>query len=194
MLRSTTTLTAAFVLLAGGFTPGPQGGGAPGTPAGAQAPGKGQGATRPASRPATLPAPAAPSESGDLIQRFPAANPLLGVWKVQRTVSPVADPRLTVRGYVVFTHTHLSLHLVRTSVLPGGPLSFESSIRRYFLQGPLLRTTALLGLRSGQRPGTLFIEARGLVEQRRFLLVGPKLLRIYQGPQTYLELVKEAEL
>ncbi|HHI79464.1 MAG TPA: hypothetical protein ENK02_05750 [Planctomycetes bacterium] len=86
------------------------------------------------------------------------------------------------------------MHLVRPALVPGGPVDFQSSIRTYSLQGISLHTVSLMGVRNGRTPGKIVFEARGLKEIRRFALLGPTVLRIYQTPTSYMELVKEAGL
>ncbi|GEM_PF-2598027 len=196
-------ILGGLVLLPSGFLPS--------IPAPSQ---EGSGKSKPATRPAgdpsaqgrkaepatrsapsqTTPPEAAAPERRDLIQRFPIANPFLGVWKVRRKLLPGAHAGTQVTGYLIFTRTHMSLHLMQRSPLRAGRPDFQSSIRRYFIQGPLLRSTSLMGVRSDPGGGKLLLEAQGLVEQRRYLFLGPGVLRIYQGPQSYLELVKEADL
>ena len=138
----------------------------------------------------------AQNQSKDLIQKFAAPpNPLLGLWRLRKQVIPgTTGARRKPSGYLLFTRTHLSMHLVRPALVPGGPVDFQSSIRTYSLQGISLHTVSLMGVRNGRTPGKIVFEARGLKEIRRFALLGPTVLRIYQTPTSYMELVKEAGL
>ncbi len=132
----------------------------------------------------------------DLIQRFPKpTNPLLGLWRLRKQVIPgTTGVRRRPSGYLLFTRTHVSMHLVRPALVPGGPIDFQSSIRTYSLQGIALNTVSLMGVRNSQTPGKIVFEARGLRETRRIAFMGPTVLRIYQTPTSYMELIKEAGL
>ncbi len=86
------------------------------------------------------------------------------------------------------------MHLVRPALIPGGSVDFQSSIRTYSLEGITLNTVSLLGVRNSRTPGKIVFEARGLRETRRIAFMGPSVLRIYQTPTSYIELIKEAGL
>jgi hypothetical protein len=143
-----------------------------------------------------LTAPKGTGQAKDLMQKFPKpTNPLLGLWRLRKQVIPgTTGARRKPSGYLLITRTHISMHLVRSALVPGGPIDFQSSIRTYSIQGIALNTVSLMGVRNSQTPGKIIFEARGLRETRRFALLGPNVLRVYQTPTSYMELIKEAGL
>jgi len=130
----------------------------------------------------------------DLVQRFVDPNPLLGVWQVTRMLRPQARGARG-GGFIIFTKTFMSMHLLQPAAALGAPPQFQSSVRGYRTQGLNLVTTSRLGFRNHPtQRGNIFIEQGGLAEIRRFLFVGKNMLRIFQTPQTYIELRKVEDL
>jgi hypothetical protein len=120
----------------------------------------------------------------DLIQRSPATHPIEGVWELIRIVRARGDPSLGIRGYAVFTRMYMSLHLYHNVAGRPNP-GIQSGFKTYRLMGNEIFSNALIGFRN-DISGDIVLEAAGLEERRRFLLMGVS-LRIYQDAENYLE-------
>jgi hypothetical protein len=125
-----------------------------------------------------------------LVQALNPRNPFLGVWKINKAVRTKHNSAGTqIKGYVIFTPSYFSLHVFQQA--PRSQSSaFQTAMRNWYLEGGDLVTRSLLGVRSGMQPSRVLLEAGGYTERRRFLFQGPRLLRLYQNGQNYLELIK----
>ncbi|PIE23945.1 MAG: hypothetical protein CSA62_06015 [Planctomycetota bacterium] len=132
-------------------------------------------------------------ERRDLVQRFPQRNPFLGVWRIQKSVRHKSNSTRITNGYAIFTKGYFSLHVIQTGAFDRRT-AFQSSMRTWRIEAGHIITGSLVGVRSGSRAQPLLLEAGGLQEKRRFLFLGPRLLRIYQSAQDYLELIKVEDL
>lgn len=111
-------------------------------------------------------------------------SPIAGWYVLKQVVRPRDPNTAGTRGYLVVGEHHLSIHLHGKSADPRFPL-LQSGFRRYQLVGDKLVTTGLMGI--ANRPdGTVLVEGPGLVEERRCQQIGT-LLRVYQGPDTYMD-------
>lgn len=122
----------------------------------------------------------------DLVQRFPQANPFLGVWTVTRIARP--NQAGNGSGYMIFTRAYVSMHLFLPSPVPGGRPRFQAAMKRYHIDGPSLVATSVMGVRNSSRDGQILIEGAGRAERRRFQFVSGNLLRLFQGANSYIEL------
>lgn len=131
-------------------------------------------------------------QKGDLVQRFPKKNPLVGVWRVQqRGIIPGQGTGQT-SGYIVITKTHFSRHLIRKA--PFKKLEFQNMFGTYSIQGNSIIITTLMGMTSSHKPGELFVIQPGSRERRRFQLLGKTLLRIHRSATRSLDFMKIADL
>ena len=115
---------------------------------------------------------------------------LEGTWQLVRFVRPLlgnATAGSEARGYLVFTRTHLSMHLsekVPDNVYP----RLQSSFRQYQVVNDEIVTTSLLGFLNDDS-GDVVLEGSGRNERRRFTVIG-NTLRIYQTERSWLELTR----
>lgn len=122
-------------------------------------------------------------------QPAPAANPLLGAWRLHSAVRGLqAMPPGAAQGYLMVTERHLSLHLIVT--VPGSERPVvQTAFRSYTRAGSRLVTTALSGVRN-TASGDLMLDSPGLVETRTVTPMGDGRLRIAQGDEDYLDFVR----
>lgn len=137
--------------------------------------------------PSTEPSPEDPRT--DLVQRFPQRSPFLGVWRITKAVRSRPNSSSVTTGYVVFTPAYFSLHVFQQGEFDGRK-AFQTAMRTWRIEDGLLVTSSLVGVRSAAAADKILLEARGYTERRRFLFLGPKLLRIYQEGPNFLELIK----
>ena len=131
-------------------------------------------------------------QKGDLVQRFPKTNPLLGIWKVKQQAFVVGRGTGQTSGYIIITRTHISRHLILEA--PFKKLDFQNMFGTYLIQGNALIISTLMGMASSDKPGELLLVPQGRRERRRFQLMTPTLLRIYQTSTRFLDFTKMAEL
>ncbi len=112
-------------------------------------------------------------------------NPFLGTWAVTRISRPRAG-LAQGRGYVIFTPSFMSMHLF----MGGGQSDpqWQTSMRRYWVQGPLFVTASILGIQNSADGESILLEEAGRRESRRFQFLAPDLLRISQAHNAYIDL------
>ena len=142
-------------------------------------------ASRPALPPVADP-PRTSVERQDLALTFTPPNPLMGFYELREVVRP-GVPGLRARGFLDVERRHIVLHIQGETGDPRRP-RLQASVRSYRIVGDTLQMTALVGHRN-QDNGDMSIEQPGLMEERRFSLIGP-VLRIYQEANAYLEFVR----
>lgn len=125
--------------------------------------------------------------AGEEEERPIPPNPFLGTWAVTRIVRQRMFGT-TGSGWVIFTPTYISMHLFSGGQGPQQEPRWQSSMRRYWVQGPLFMTSSIMGLQNSDDGETILIEESGRRESRRFQFLAPDALRLVQGPNQYLEL------
>ncbi|MCA8970451.1 MAG: hypothetical protein KDC95_11725 [Planctomycetes bacterium] len=128
--------------------------------------------------------PATRNGTSDDESDFPT-NPFLGTWMVTRITRPRAGLG-NGSGYIIFTPSFMSMHLFLGS--PTQEPQWQSSMRRYWVQGPLFVTASILGVQNSDDGESILLEEAGRRESRRFQFLGPDLLRISQGQRSYIDL------
>ncbi|MCB9880395.1 MAG: hypothetical protein H6834_01290 [Planctomycetes bacterium] len=128
--------------------------------------------------------PATGNATADDESDFPS-NPFLGTWMVTRITRPRAGLG-NGSGYIIFTPSFMSMHLFLGS--PTQEPQWQSSMRRYWVQGPLFVTASILGVQNSDDGESILLEEAGRRESRRFQFLGPDLLRISQGQRSYIDL------
>ncbi|MEZ5988629.1 MAG: hypothetical protein R3F30_05810 [Planctomycetota bacterium] len=147
-------------------------------------------ATAPGTRPGSRPASRAAVDPTDP-DRLPR-NPLMGVWRVAPSSNLGAGAGRNPTGYLVFTRTHLSIHLSldRGDQAP----MFQDGMRVYAIEGNQLVTTALAGHRSAEEAGRIIVDPVGHREVRQFALLAPNHLRLIQPGNKVLEFTRVERL
>ena len=120
--------------------------------------------------------------------RHPALrNPFVGTWAVTRIVRNRKIGQ-GGRGWMIFTPSFVSMHLFFSGPGPNTEPKWQSSMRRWFLQGSRFMTASLMGIQNSDDGETIVLEQAGRREVRRFQFLAADLLRIYQGNLRYIEL------
>ncbi len=110
---------------------------------------------------------------------------LVGAWKLSKAFYPGAPRNLHAAGYVVFTNTYASFHIILKEKT-AEPV-FQSGFWRYSIIGNRILFQSLLDLKSDPT-GKIYLSGGKAIT--RVFQVGPGFLRLFRQRGAYLDFVK----
>ena len=123
----------------------------------------------------------------DLQMRATPRDPIEGFWQLRDRVVGGRSEAMRSKGWMAVGRSHLLLHLLAEGQDPGVPI-LRAGARRWERDRGQIRMTALAG-HFNDADGDLVLEKAGLVETRRFELLG-SVLRVLQDDANWLEFVR----
>lgn len=123
----------------------------------------------------------------DLQLRATPRDPIEGFWQLRDRVVGGRSEGTRSKGWLAVGRAHLLLHLLAEGPDPGVPI-LRAGVRQWQRDRELIRMTALAG-HLNDADGDIVLEKAGLVETRRFELLG-SVLRIVQDNGDRLEFVR----
>jgi hypothetical protein len=123
----------------------------------------------------------------DLQLRATPRDPIEGIWRLTDRIINHKREGTRNKGWMAIGRQHLFLHLIGEGPDPAIPV-LRAGVRIWERANGVVRTKVLAG-HFNEFDGDLVLEKAGIVENRRFELLGAT-LRVYQDEGNYLEFVR----